>query len=58
MSTPRYTATLDPETGKWFFLSDDRRYSGFKFQKTCQGLADSMKRAAQETDTPRAKSNR
>ena len=44
MSTPpHYQATLDPETGKYFFTTPTSRTSGWKFQKSCQNLADKVK---------------
>lgn len=58
MSPSHYTATFDDATGKWFFTTPERRYSGFRFQGTCQGLANSMKRAAQLADSPKVKSRR
>jgi hypothetical protein len=42
---PHYLAFPDTD-GKWFFTTPDSRYSGFKFEGTCQGLANSMQRAA------------
>lgn len=44
---PPYLA-LPADDGKWFFITPERRYSGFKYEGTCQGLANSMQRAAME----------
>jgi len=44
MSTPQhYKATLDPETGRWFFTTPTGRSSGWKFEKPCQHVADTCK---------------